>query len=480
MKNKTRYLISNLATRLGVAGFYSSLHWKAPTVPMESQNSAPQAQVESAAHNGKAAAMVQGNGIWRGRTGDFIELRFPSAVTLNTAIFRERGSHCRRFSLKKPVMVNGSEVWETFYESDKIERLRFCVFPNETLTRLRFCLEQTMGHVTLTGFSLFHEPKKQLEKPFRVSGYLPQTAETLLHLDEDEERGLSGYFDTVNEVMLFSSFCWSKEGKLYFNREHNDFSNEADQALWLQGIDKLKEIIGTREVKLIPTCWNPGADTVYSLTHHMDALVTSLTDFIIRHDFYGIDFDWEFPKGKKEWALYGEFLIKVKERLRPHGKILSVCFADWGVKLPLEAVRAIDTMSYMAYDIIDLNGYHSSFGRAAVRAVEYGLRLGFTLEQLNLGIPFYARPTYTGEYWPLWKDEKMHSYWQNYDPNLTFDGIQMDGYYNSPGMVRDKTAWALQMGLGGVMVFSLECDKPSGNPLCLTDALGQTLRQRIE
>ena len=63
---------------------------------------------------------------------------------------------------------------------------------------------------------------------------------------------------------------------------------------------------------------------------------------------------------------------------------------------------------------------------------------------------------------------------------FTFDGIEMDAYYNCPGMVADKTAFALQMGLGGVMIFPLNADRPHGNLLCLTDAIRRTIEERVE
>ena len=100
-------------------------------------------------------------------------------------------------------------------------------------------------------------------------------------------------------------------------------------------------------------------------------------------------------------------------------------------------------------------------------------------ESRSTGLPYYGRPTYKGEYWPLWKDAQV-GYWQNYAPQITFDGIEMDAYYNCPGMVADKTAFALQMGLGGVMIFPLNADRPHGNPLCLTDAIRRTIEERVE
>lgn len=89
-----------------------------------------------------------------------------------------------------------------------------------------------------------------------------------------------------------------------------------------------------------------------------------------------------------------------------------------------------------------------------------------------------ARPT-RGSIGPSGKTPRWAN-WQNYAPQITFDGIEMGRYYNCPGMVADKTAFALQMGLGGVMIFPLNADRPHGNPLCLTDAIRRTIEERVE
>lgn len=481
IKNSTRYFLSHLATRLGIAALYSSMHLQPAGCEM------PQAQKRipsscSASTHRKAAQgflSASGKGGWKaaGKGSSEIVFTFTQETRVNTLVLREAGSHIRRFALE--CWKNGG--WLRFYESDKVERYRYCSFPSQTSKKYRLLILEAWGAARLTECSFYDLKKRHCEPPFRVSAYLRFDTRDFLSMTQQEREAFARHFETVNEVILFDTLKWSREGEIWFNYRDETQTNEEAKQAWLRYAAGAREVIekSGRPVKVLASFFQPGEGTVESLKNHMEKLTSTLAAFLQEAGLDGIEFDWEFPRGKTEWELFSRFLVELKKKLAPGGKLLAVALADWGVHLSPEAVRAIDELSYMAYDIIDLNGYHSSFGRAAVRAVEYAEKCGFRREQINLGLPYYGRPTYQGEYWPLWKDAKV-GYWQNYDPQLTFDGIEMDAYYNCPGMVADKTAFALQMGLGGMMIFPLNADRPHGDPLCLTDAIRRTLEDRVE
>ena len=66
--------------------------------------------------------------------------------------------------------------------------------------------------------------------------------------------------------------------------------------------------------------------------------------------------------------------------------------------------------------------------------------------------------------------------WYDYrDPRFTPDQYimyQNRVWFNTPATVRDKTAYAVLKGLGGMMVFALDEDLPYSHPLGLTKAIG--------
>lgn len=55
----------------------------------------------------------------------------------------------------------------------------------------------------------------------------------------------------------------------------------------------------------------------------------------------------------------------------------------------------------------------------------------------------------------------------------------LDDYYNCPSMVADKTAYAVSLGIGGMMLFHMDCDQTMDNPNSLTLAVEKTLEQRV-
>ena len=481
MKNSTRYLLSHLATRLGIAAFYSSMHLHPAGCEMPPEQKRTPAACVSSIHLEAAQGFLatKGMGGWRcaGKGVSEMTFAFPKKTRVYTLVLREAGSHIRHFALE--CWKDGA--WLRFYESDKVERYRYCSFPAQQSTKYRLLILKTWGAAKVTECSFYDLSKQHRQQPFRVSAYMRFDTEEFLAFTQKERDAFSRHFETVNEVILFDTLKWSKSGAVWFNYRDASQTNEEAKQTWFQHAAEARKVIekSGRPVKVLASFFQPGKDTVESLENHMEPLIEALTAFLREAKLDGIEFDWEFPKGKREWALFSKFLVNLKQRLMQDGRILAVALADWGVHLSPEAVRAIDQLSYMAYDINDINGYHASFGRAAVRAVEYAEKCGFRREQINLGLPYYGRPTYKGEYWPLWKDAQV-GYWQNYAPQITFDGIEMDAYYNCPGMVADKTAFALQMGLGGVMIFPLNADRPHGNPLCLTDAIRRTIEERVE
>lgn len=104
----------------------------------------------------------------------------------------------------------------------------------------------------------------------------------------------------------------------------------------------------------------------------------------------------------------------------------------------------IDNVNMMAYDQFDERGDHSPIFEMGADATKHFLRLGFSKEQLCLGIPFYGRTA--------------------------------DGY----AMVRDKTALALRYDLGGIMIFSSTADITYDSEYVLHRAVTEVLDQRVK
>lgn len=97
----------------------------------------------------------------------------------------------------------------------------------------------------------------------------------------------------------------------------------------------------------------------------------------------------------------------------------------------------------------DQPGKHSTweFGE---RSAKQGARM-LPAAQVTLGVPFYGRHMETGE-WKTYEDlVQAHT--------LSDDQDEAGGYYfNSPSLIRRKTRLAMQLGLGGVMIWEVGQD----------------------
>ena len=197
----------------------------------------------------------------------------------------------------------------------------------------------------------------------------------------------------------------------------------------------------------------------------MDEAVSSVVDMVLEQDVDGADFDWEYPWGKEEYALYSEYLVKLSDELHKHGKTLSIAVSPWGLDFSDEAVKAIDQVQIMAYDLFDHNGDNNSYAGSCASTIDYMLKQGFKAEQLNLGISYYGRPSDASGVWVDYNNP-------DYDKD-EYIMVKDEIYFNSATTVRDKAVYCILRGLGGIMTFSQNEDLPFDDPLSLTAQLGK-------
>jgi chitinase len=168
----------------------------------------------------------------------------------------------------------------------------------------------------------------------------------------------------------------------------------------------------------------------------------------------GLDLNWEHPKNATEMAGYEKLLVELHEVFEPYGMVLSVTVSGWQ-KLSSEAIAAVDWVNVMSYDH---NGRHATFesARADVKELIEG---GVPIHKINLGLPFYGRH--------ITKRKQVETYreiFRNYNTAPEVDEVDKL-YFNGPSTIRQKTAWAIQSQLGGVMVWELGQDAAGDNSL---------------
>ena len=279
-------------------------------------------------------------------------------------------------------------------------------------------------------------------------------------------------FDVVTDVILFECASFNNKGEVVCN-----------EPLLENALANIRKAIGDRDVSITLNLLGPWGITdsdvweeqmeAQSEEHNKAFLSGVLEDNIIavldKYDFDGVHFDYEYPISLKAWHYYNKFLVSLDKKLGDY--TLGVAGNDWNIKFTTAAIEAIDTFEIMLYDMIDEEGRHATY-EDTVKAVQKVGIYGMPLEKVNVGLPFYSRPTDLSAYW-----YGYNGCYEEIDENGWYhcETINKDFWFNTPDVIEAKTEYAIKNGFGGVMIWHYNCDLPSSHELSLLRAVNKTI-----
>lgn len=406
--------------------------------------------------------------------GQTLQLDFGKEVCFDTVSIWEKGDSCLSFEIS--ALQDGK--WKTVYRRNRILCCHTCFLGKITSQKLNIKIVDCKEAVTLRGLYVYESEKR--EKNFKVSQYLRLDQQDFNELIDDE--GFSGYYDTVTDVILFEEAFIDENAEIAFNHSEELFARQ---------LETLRKIIGEREVKIWCCLFFDRKDKNGLRNHNLtkDFVNTnivkisySIKNFTEKYGLYGIDYDWEFPKTLSQWKAYS----LIVERTSKFTKV-SVALPPWGIMFGSRAIKSIEHVNLMAYDLFDKEGDHSNSYICGYNAVRKVINAGFEKEQILLGVPTYGRTVDRSEYaWPTVRDDcKENGMWNNtiqfeYKDLATGESKTSKAYLNSYAEVRDKTALCFDFGIGGVMIFRAFCDAPYTHPYCLHKAVNEVILNNRE
>lgn len=397
---------------------------------------------------------------------EYFDIQWETSRTFNTLVLREGGENVAEFEL----YARGDTQDRLIYRQDKIEGLRYCCFERVTTNRLRIKitkLKNSDASFRLTSAKVYDVQNGQND--FRATSYV--VFDRILEYGKIDIQS----FLPVTDVILFGAVRFETDGSIVYEKE-------GYEQKFLTAINNLQRIQADlkKTFRIYVNILNPNVDdvTVQNQSQQRNArsqtamgknrsmFIKNIKAFLDKYSsrgLSGVAFDWEFPDTNAQWSTYSDFLVELKEKTNTN---IAVAVPPWGVKFSAKAKEAIDVVELMAYDLPDENGYHSNFYDQAVMAVQYLIKNGFAKEKIDLGIPFYARPTDMAALWFEYalEADKLGKYSNVASGNLTYEtGGQKyvcttPRYYNGYTMVYDKTRYARDMRLGGIMVWNHTCD----------------------
>lgn len=413
-----------------------------------------------------------------GNAGDSAVFDFGKSVTFNTLVLKEKDENITLFR----IYADDSDV--AFYGNDYIEGLRYCAFEAVTASRIRIEVLSSDG-----------EWKLRKPEAYMVSG-TADDFEIMAYISVDEAAALAGekaeVAKKVTDFNLFNVVYFDKDGNLVFNELETDGGKINARGLLKTAVTAIKSLNPSATVVVMVLGNKDFGDGLTVPGRHnsamgtnSDKLKTNLISFVDEYGLDGISFDYEYPESLKDYTIYKKFVKELKSAL-PEGKLLTAALAIWNIgvgKLTKKDLANFDSIEIMSYDMFDERGNHAAFYTSAYEVVDKLIDKGLDLKKINLGVPYYSRPVNADPYWGNYYDvaDKLSPFENSYVEAYTdINGVShpaLRNYYNGRQMIYDKTAYAVDAGLGGIMIWHFGTDS-SDPELSLTNTIAKAIAAR--
>lgn len=204
---------------------------------------------------------------------------------------------------------------------------------------------------------------------------------------------------------------------------------------------------------------NPGFETLAASATARQNFADNLLALVNQYNLDGVDIDWEYPREGNQPQNYAAMMQKLGEVMHNNGKLLTAAVAAVGYYadgiLP-EVFPHVDFLNLMAYDG-GSGATHSPYSYA-VETLDYWLGKGLPASKAVLGVPFYARPS-----WSSYRQLVTNGA----DPySDTYNG----DYYNGITTIRQKTRLAADRA-SGIMIWELSHDTNDNISISLLNAI---------
>lgn len=184
-------------------------------------------------------------------------------------------------------------------------------------------------------------------------------------------------------------------------------------------------------------------------------LVENICTFVDEYNLDGVELDWEHPN-KNTIGDFEKLTIELSEALRFMNKEMTAALnGAWSktqgpepsMVLSDKCLESYSFINVMAYDTNNTNHSPLWFSETSI---DYWLNRGVDAEDIVLGMPLYARPSWK-QYRHLAAENPEYAF-VDYAPTTP-----LESYYNGMNTLREKTIISLNKA-GGVMLFDVNED----------------------
>lgn len=420
----------------------------------------------------------------KGNAGESIVFDFSKEVTINTIVLKEKDNAVTSFRL----YADDSDT--PFYGNDFISGYRYCSFETITLQKLRIEVLTSDKAWEIEEIEAYLiESSLNSSDDFRIMSYI--TIDSSFYLDEGFEENLKA----ITQFNLIGNIYLDKDGNIVFKEITAEGKTYEGKEAFKYALDKIRAV--NPSAKVVATIlgnqdfYGDNLDTEErhseAMDKHSDKLISNILGIIEEYDLDGVSFDYEYPHKYKSYKIYKAFLKELKSSL-PEGKLLTAAISSWQLGIGMfskKDLQVLDQIEVMAYDSFDERGNHSTFYKSAYDVLDGFRSKGVDMKKINLGIPYYSRPVDGATFWGNYGDvaDKLSPWENSYVQEYTdLDGKKyppLSNYYNGRQLVYDKTAYAVDSGVGGVMIWHMACDSKDKD-LSLTLTIAKAVNSRVK
>lgn len=439
--------------------------------------------VKSNSLNTKASFSLNGKKLnklgVKGKLNDCIEITFKEPETVDTVVLYEKGVRISNFE----IFAKQNGKLQKIYEQDRVGKIRYCAFSDLKTDEIQIKITGTdKGKFRIKNIEVLNTKPERRE--FRITSYF--ISDRIYNKESLDKKSVS----VITDAVLFGAVSFDEKGGLNFS----EFEVNGEKINGLESLKKnIKDIKAINpQMKIYVNILGPSDDDYKKkeekhtvvFKEHGKELCKDINDLLLKLDIDGVYFDYEYPYSKKAWRAYSDFLVSLKSEFGERFKI-GVALGPWGKALNKKAKKAVDYYESMAYDMFDKNGNHSAFAtNGGVLALDFMQKRKYSVSKTDLGLPFYARPINKD---PVWLDYASAAETLGKFKNLDKSEIKVENkpysverYYNSYQMIFDKTAYAYDVGAGGVMIWHYSCDVPFETGLSLFEAISKAISSRVK
>ncbi len=419
-----------------------------------------------------------------GKDGDYMDIVFQNPVSLNTLVLSEKGSEITEFE----ILVKENGEFTSIYKQDAVGDLRYCAFEGDITTdavRVQV-LKTRSGSFKITNADVLSV--KHTRDNFRITAYaVADTIQSPGSIDP-------AHMEVVTDMILFGAAVFDESGHVKFNSFEINGEPQSGEDVLRTAIDNIRAASGENMPHLYINILGPDGDVDTKeekhnvvFKEHADTLCKELKDMLDTFGADGIYFDYEYPYKSSGWKAFSRFLVQLDTAVGD--KKIGTALGPWGGALSADAKAAVDFCEIMTYDMFDDDGYHATF-KVGTDGVNFAQKKGYDLQKCTLGVPFYGRPTDRSAVWTNYNEaaDRLGRFgnvdtapidvtvWENeQNVDKTMDTPR---YLNGYQMILDKTAFAYDYGMGGMMIWHYACDAKTDTDMSLIDAMAKAIAAR--